>query len=138
MLIVMVTFGGLNVKSLGEKFISMVYDGRILRCKRWCDAQMTNNVVPFMIVVHCFAHRTNLVVFILFKLSLVAHLEALFRPCMGFFFHSSKKFLEFQRLCDKLIEKGNKVLRNMKTRWINMLSFVKCVMEQSTFDCKNA
>jgi len=96
MLIVMVTFGGLNVKSLGEKLISMVCDGRILRCKRWCDAQMTNNVVPFMIVVHCFAHRTNLVVFILFKLSLVAHLEALFRPCMGFFFTHQRSSLNFK------------------------------------------
>jgi hypothetical protein len=37
MLIAMVTFGGLNVKGLGEKLISMGCDGRILRCKRWCD-----------------------------------------------------------------------------------------------------
>jgi hypothetical protein len=37
MLIAMVTFGGLNVKGLGEKFISMGCDGRILRCKRWWD-----------------------------------------------------------------------------------------------------
>jgi hypothetical protein len=34
MLTAMVTFGGLNVKGLGEKFISTVCDGKILRCKR--------------------------------------------------------------------------------------------------------
>jgi hypothetical protein len=32
-------------------------------------------------------------------------------------------------LCDVLIEKGKKLQKNMKTRWISMLYLVKHVME---------
>jgi hypothetical protein len=38
--------------------------------------QMKDNVVPFMIGVHCFAHKTNLTMLVLSKLSLVLCLEA--------------------------------------------------------------
>jgi hypothetical protein len=38
--------------------------------------------------------------------------------------------MEFQRLCDVLLEKENKLFTNVKTRWINMLILVKHVMEQ--------
>jgi hypothetical protein len=40
--------------------------------------QMKEIMVPFVIGVHCFVHRTNLAMLILSKLSLVVHLEALF------------------------------------------------------------
>jgi hypothetical protein len=66
---------------------------------------------------------------VLSKLSLVVQLEALLHTLYGFFFHSPKKFLEFQSLCDVLIEKGNKLLKNMKIKWSNMFP-MKCVMEQ--------
>jgi hypothetical protein len=55
---------------------------------------------------------------------------ALLQALYGFFSHSPKKFLEFQSLCDVLTKKGNKLMKNMKTRWINMLFLVKHVMEQ--------
>jgi hypothetical protein len=47
--------------------------------------------------------------------------------CMGFYF-IHQIFVEFQRLCDVLLEKGNKLFTNVKTRWINMLILVKHVM----------
>jgi hypothetical protein len=38
--------------------------------------QMKENMVPFMIQVHCFAHKTNLTMLVLSKLSSVVCLEA--------------------------------------------------------------
>jgi hypothetical protein len=57
------------------------------------------------------------------------HLETLLQAMYGFFL-SPKKILEFQKLFDVLTNKENKLLKNVKTRWINMLSSVKHVMEQ--------
>jgi hypothetical protein len=42
-----------------------------------------------------------------------------------YFAHSPKKFLQFQKLADLINTKGNKLLQNMKTQWISMLSPTK-------------
>jgi hypothetical protein len=132
MFIAMVTFGGLNVKQLGAKLILMGCNGSNVfqGAKASVITQMKENVALFMMVIHCFPHRTNLVVLVLSKLKLVVQLEALLQALYGFFSHSPNKFLKYHNLCDVLIDKGNKQLRNVKTRWINMLSLVKHVMEQ--------
>jgi hypothetical protein len=57
-------------------------------------------------------------------------LEALLQAIYAFFSHSPKKYLEFQKLCEVLMEKGNKLFQNVKTKWINMLFLVQQVMEQ--------
>jgi hypothetical protein len=44
--------------------------------------------------------------------------------------HLIKKFFEFHKLCGVLIEKMNKLLKNVKTRWMNILFPMKHVMEQ--------
>ncbi len=87
--------------------------------------QMKDNVALFMIGMHCFVHRINLTMLVLSKV----HLETLLQAMYGFFL-SPKKILEFQKLFDVLTNKENKLLKNVKTRWINMLSSVKHVMEQ--------
>jgi hypothetical protein len=51
-----------------------------------------------------------LMVSVLLELSLVAHLKALFEALYGVFYPSPKKFLEFQKMCDVLMKKGNKTL----------------------------
>ncbi len=58
MFIAMVTFGGLNVKQLGIKFISMGCDGSSVfqGAKVGVTTQMKENVVPFMMGIHCFVH----------------------------------------------------------------------------------
>jgi hypothetical protein len=83
-----------------------------------------------MMGIHCFAHQINLAMLVLSKLKLIIQLEALFQALYGLVSHSPKKFLKYQSLCDEFTDKGNKQLRNVKTRWIKMLSFVKRVMEQ--------
>jgi hypothetical protein len=87
-------------------------------------------MVPFFMGVHCFVHRTNLDALMLSKLNLVAQLGVLLQAMYAFFFHSPKKYLEFQKLCEMLMEKRNKLLQNVKTRWINMLYPMQQVMGQ--------
>ncbi len=107
----MVTFGGLVVKQLGAKLISMGCDGS--NVFQGAKAGVTTWL--------CWFYQNGVWLF---------NWKPSCRLYMGFFFHSPKKFLEFQSLCDVFIKKGNKLLRNMKIRWINMLSLVKHVMEQ--------
>jgi len=47
-----------------------------------------------------------------------------------FFVHSLKKYLEFVKLAQTLATRGQKLLQNVKTRWINMLNLLKCVMSK--------
>jgi hypothetical protein len=60
----MVTFGGLNFKKLGAKFVSMGYDGSIVfqGVKIGVTTQMKENVVPFLMRIHFLIHQNNLVV----------------------------------------------------------------------------
>jgi len=46
----------------------------------------------------------------------------------GYFSHSPKRHLEFQRLAQTLETKGNKILKNVKTRWMSMLNPLKKIM----------
>jgi hypothetical protein len=47
-----------------------------------------------------------------------------------FFVHSPKKHLGFTELAQILQTKGNKILCNVKTRWISMLNPTRCVMSK--------
>jgi hypothetical protein len=55
---VMVTFESLNVKQLRTKFISISCDGNnaFQGAKTSVIAHMKENVVPFLVSMHCFAH----------------------------------------------------------------------------------
>jgi len=72
---------------------------------------------PFLSGVHCMAHHTNLVVQALSSLSLVSKIERL----------DPKRHLETSKLVESLECKGNKILENIKTHWILMLSPLKRV-----------
>jgi hypothetical protein len=58
MFIAMVTFRGLSVKQLGAKFISMGCNGSSVfqGAKASITTQMKENLVPFLMGVHYFAH----------------------------------------------------------------------------------
>ncbi len=68
------------------------------------------------------AHRTNLVVATLSSLKLVSKVESLLVGMYNYFTHNPKQHLEFCKLAKILESKGNKLLKNIKTRWISMLS----------------
>jgi hypothetical protein len=60
----------------------------------------------------------------------VVRIENLLQCLYSYFAHSLKKHLKFTRIAGFMVTKGNKILRNVKTRWISMLSPTKTIMEK--------
>jgi hypothetical protein len=72
-------------------------------------------------------HKTNPIVVVLSKLPLVFCIEFMLQSLYSFFAHNSKKLLEFTKFVNFFETKGLKLLKNVKTRWISMLSPLKHV-----------
>ena len=68
------------------------------------------------------AHRTNLAVQTLSDLPVVGRIEDMLQTLYAFFAHSPKRHLEFVKLAELMQAKGLKIWKNVKTRWISMLS----------------
>jgi hypothetical protein len=64
----------------------------------------------------------NLVVEALEKLLVLQKIELLLADLYSYFCKSPKKHIEFCKLAEVMETKGLKILRNIKTRWISMLS----------------
>ncbi len=83
--------------------------------------QIQHQYAPFVIGVHCIPHDTNP-----FNLPLNSCIKNLLQCLYGYFNHSPKKHLEFTKLVEIMEIEGNKILWNIKTRWISMINLVKC------------
>jgi hypothetical protein len=92
--------------------------------------QLKQKDAPFLIGVHCMAHRTNLAVEPLSNLPMVEKLETLCQALYNYFTMSSKKHLEFQKLADIVETEGRRLLKNVKTRWISLLEPLRRVLAE--------
>jgi hypothetical protein len=97
-------------------------------CRSGVTQQLKEHDAPFMLGMHCMAHRTNLAVEPLSNLPVVSKLETLCQELYTYFSMSAKKHLEFQRLADIVETEGLRMLRNVKTRWISLLEPLRRVM----------
>jgi hypothetical protein len=59
---------------------------------------------------------------------LVKRIESLLQTLRAYFAHSFRQHLNFTKLVEVMETKGNKIICNVKTRWISMLSLVKRVL----------
>ena len=80
--------------------------------------------------MHCVVHRSNLAVQCLSNLEMVARIETILAVFHKYFIKSPKRHLKLQKLVELLESKGKKFLQNIKTRWISMLSPLKCVLSE--------
>jgi hypothetical protein len=64
----------------------------------------------------------NLVVEALDKLPILQKIESLLIDLYSYFCKFPKKHIEFCKLAEVMETKGLKILKNIKTRWISMLS----------------
>jgi hypothetical protein len=80
--------------------------------------------------VHCVSHRTNLAVKELSNLPVIAKIENLLQSLYSYFARSPKRHLEFTKLAVVMETKGLKIIRNIKTRWLSMLSPLKRVISE--------
>jgi hypothetical protein len=76
------------------------------------------------------AYKTNLTVDVLGQMPIVSGIEEMLADIYTFFCKSSKKHLEFVKLVELLNSKGNKILRNIKTRWLSMLAPTVRIMNE--------
>ncbi len=60
----------------------------------------------------------------------MSRIDTMLQSLYTLFVHSPNKHLEFTKLAQILQTKGNKILCNVKTRWINMLNPTSCVMSK--------
>jgi hypothetical protein len=87
-----------------------------------------DDYAAYSIGVHCMAHWMNLIMQTLLMFPLVKHIEDLLQTLHVYFAHSPKSHLEFTKLIEIMETKRNKILCNIKTQWIFMLSPAKIVM----------
>ncbi len=73
MLKCLIDFGGLGFKSLVGKLVSIGCDGNSVfqGHKMGVIQQFNEKVVPFVMWVHCFSHKTNITIIILFDVPFV-------------------------------------------------------------------
>lgn len=124
--------GGLTEGAIAEKLISFGADGASVfhGNRTGVTTQMTKKHTPYVVGVHCMAHRTSLAVQALSGLAIVSKIEELVGDLHSYFSHSSKRQAEFKVLADFLESAGNKVLRNVKTRWISVKEPCERVMQE--------
>jgi hypothetical protein len=125
-----VKMGGLTNSDMASEWMCLRCDDDLVfqGIRSRVITQTNEQIAPFLIGVHCVAHWNNLAILVLSKLSLVMHIEGMLQSLYAFFSHSPKKVLEFVNITKTLETKGLKLLWNLKTCWILMLSPLKCVL----------
>lgn len=114
-----------------ELVCSGVYGvGTFQGCRGGVGKRIVNKWVPFVVVVNCSNHKTNLVVKILTKYSMVSPLEARLQSLYRYFCRSNMRHSKLQKLSNRMETKGNKVIQNGSTRWISMKTPVRRVLAQ--------
>jgi hypothetical protein len=74
---------------------------------------------PYMLSIHCMAHRMNLSFKIVRKFSLVSKVEYLVRKAYAYFYRSPTWFSKFKFFSNG-VTNGNKLLKYVDTRWISL------------------
>lgn len=108
-------------------------------------ARLQSNHAPFLTRMHCFAHHTILCVEKLDDMQIIKKIEVLSLHLFLYFVHNNKWQIEFRRLVANLETEGNKIGKNVKTRWIyivvganaNCTSRVKTLVVQMSADTSN-
>ena len=86
---------------------------------------------PFIIGVHFMSHMINMAMHTLIKLPQVAKIEDMLQSLYTYFSHSNKRSREHADLVDIMEVRVNRLLCNVKTCWISILAFAKCVHSES-------
>jgi hypothetical protein len=115
--------GGMTKAEIGRKLISFGADGASVfqGRKGGVTKRMVETISPYMMGYHCMAHRTNLAAAALGNLLIVGRLETLCASLYSYFARSPKRYLAYVKLADELDTNGNKILQNVKPRWISLL-----------------
>jgi hypothetical protein len=102
----------------------------IPRKQEWNYYSNSKKIAPFASSVHCHAHKVNLAVKTLFELDVFHCIEELMRLSHAYFAHSPKKYNEYKSFAQTIDTKGLKLLKNVTTRWLSLLSPMRQVLSE--------
>ena len=91
-------------------------------CRNGVSKQLLENWSPYVLHVHCYGHRFNLVVKTLSDLDIISDIEDLVKVVHAYFAYSSKKYSEFHSLALLMETKGLKLLKNVCTHWCSLIA----------------
>jgi hypothetical protein len=125
-------YGGLPGPEIAAKFVSFGADGVSVfqGVRTRVTVQLKEKHAPFVYGMHYMSHRTNLIVQTLSQVPLVMRIEELLQSLYSFFSHSPKRNQELADLANIVETAGQRILRNVKTRWISCLEPVKRLMSE--------
>jgi hypothetical protein len=102
------------------------------------------NFAPFASDVHCHAHKVNMAVKTLSELDVFHCIVQLMCLSHAYFAHSPKTYSEYKSFAQTIDTKGLKLLKNVTTRWLSLLSPMRWVLseyrtilEKMHIDCIN-
>jgi hypothetical protein len=113
--------GGMDPLMITKKLVCVGADGAsVMQGKRnGLCVRLQLSASPYMLSIHCMAHRMNLAFKIVRKFPSVSKVEYLVREAYAYFSRSPKQFSEFKKFVDGLTN-GNKLLKDVDTRWISL------------------
>jgi len=122
--------GGLTKYLIGKRLMTFGVDGvSIFQGTKLGDTkQIVDCQAPHSMGVHRMVHRTNLMVQTLSHLQMGNGIEGLLQTLYNYFSKSLKRNLEYTKLTKLMETNRAKILKNVKTHWIYMLSLAQCVM----------
>ncbi|KAH9316632.1 hypothetical protein KI387_025259, partial [Taxus chinensis] len=87
--------------------------------RTWLCVQLQTTMAPYMLPIHCMAHRMNLAYKMVSNHENVVKLEDLIRELHAYMARRPKQFLEFQKFAIG-ITNGKKILKDVETRLISL------------------
>lgn len=106
---------------IAKKLVCVGVDGAsvIQGHKNSLCIKLQTSCSPYMTAIHCMDHKMNLSFKIVSKYLVVTNVEDLIIELYSYFCRSPKWFLEFQNFADGITD-GNKLLKDVDTRWISL------------------
>ena len=124
--------GGVSDAEIAERLLYFGVDGvsSFQGLKTGVTVQIKSKYAPFVIGVHCCAHRLNLAAQSLSSNTVMHSVEEVLRTTHKYFAYSPKKAAEFKALAQQLESKGLKMLKNVKTRWMSCLPPIRRLLAE--------
>lgn len=115
--------GGLDAKILAIKFLSLGVDSCVVLqgCHNGLIIQIKEKYAPFVMGIHCIAHRCNFAFKKLSRLGIFASNEKLLLTSHTYFKRISTKHNEFKMFAKVTKTQGLKMLRHVQTRWVSLI-----------------
>ena len=124
--------GKIEAHQIAAKLICFGADGvsSFQGCRNGVSKQLLENWSPYVLHVHCYGYRFNLVVKTLSDLDIVSDIEDLVKAVHAYFAHSPKKYSEFHSLALLMETKGLKLLKNVCTHWCSLITPLRRVVAE--------